>query len=140
MTIEIKLTGAAEVRKQLKVVPKELRSALRAEVKTLGASLVSEMRERSSWSTRIPRAINVQIKYGRTAGVIVRVNDRTAPHAYLYEQAKFRHPLFGDREHWYAYPNPKIARPARQFFYISARGKMDELRMATQAALVAALK
>lgn len=87
----------------LRAIPREVRSALAPLLKRAGEAAAARARGNASWSTRIPGAVRVQVRYGRVrTGVLLRVRAATAPHARPYEglgvQGTFRHPLFGDWE------------------------------------------
>ncbi len=55
----------------------------------------------AGFSRRIPAATGV---FGDVAGVAVVTDGAVAPNAAPFEFAE-RHPLFGDREHWYPQPH-----------------------------------
>lgn len=85
----------------LRAIPREARRDLTPVLKRAGEGAAAQARANASWSTRIPGAIRVQVRYGRVrTGVLVRVAARLAPHARAYEglgvPGSFRHPLFGD--------------------------------------------
>lgn len=93
-------------------VPDDLRRKLRPRLREAGRLVADDAKLRAAWSKRIPRAIKVSTSFTRTRpGVSVIVDRKTAPHARPYEHngqpGTFRHPLFGDREHWYS----QAARP-----------------------------
>ena len=62
-------------------------------------------RELAAWSEQIPGAIQVTVS-GNTAEISC-----DAPPAYPAE-TRARHPLFGDREHWYGPPGAPFLGPA----------------------------
>ena len=79
---------------------KNLRDVLQREV-------VPAAQQKASWSSQIPRAIKPMVQAKRLG---VRVSAKQARHARPYEGLQaglrprsggFRHPLFGDRSHWY---------------------------------------
>ena len=59
----------------------------------------------SSWSSQTPASIGVEVA-GKTATI-----SADAPPARPAE-LRLRHPLFGDREHWYGPPGEKFLAPA----------------------------
>lgn len=101
--------------KDLGKIPADYRKEVRPELRKAAQPLVAKVKANASWSSRIPKATKLSISLaGRHPGVRVVVNETKAPHAYYYEndgkQGTFRHPLFGNRSHWY----PQRARP---FFF-----------------------
>jgi hypothetical protein len=101
--------------KDLGAIPKDYRKEVRPELRKSAQPLVAKVKSNASWSTRIPKATKLSISLaGRKPGVRVVVNETKAPHAYYYEndgkQGTFRHPLFGNRRHWYS-------QRARPFFF-----------------------
>ena len=58
-----------------------------------------------SWSAKIPPSISVEV-HGKTATI-----SADAPNARPAE-LRLRHPLFGDREHWYGPPGAPFLAPA----------------------------
>jgi hypothetical protein len=88
-------------------IPLELRRELRPAIGRAGRSLLNAARLNASWSTRIPNATRLSIRFSRGGpGVSVITDGARAPHAPLYEnqgeQGVFSHPLFGNRSHWYS--------------------------------------
>lgn len=113
-----------ELVKELRKVPQELKRELRPGLRAAGRVVADDAKRRASWSSRIPRAIRVSTTFGkRNAGVSVVVNKNKAPHARPFEHGgrsgKFRHPRWGDREHWYS-------QTARPFLYPALLAKGDE--------------
>lgn len=85
----------------LRAIPREVRAELTPLLKRAGESAAAQARGNASWSTRIPGAIRVQVRYGRVrTGMLLKVSAAMAPHARAYEglgrPGLFRHPLFGD--------------------------------------------
>jgi hypothetical protein len=66
-------------------------------LKEAGVLIAGIARGNAGFSTRIPASIRVG---GGRSGIVVRAGSVKAPHAYAFELGK-RHPLFGDRSHWY---------------------------------------
>jgi hypothetical protein len=89
---------------QLRDVPTELRPELRRNIIDAGELIASTARVNFSWSTRIPDAISVRVRFGTGSAVQVVINAQKAPHARAYEGigqrgGTFRHPVFG-RDVW----------------------------------------
>lgn len=80
----------------------ELRKALRPALKSAVEPIAADARGRASWSTRIPRAISVSVRFSRDPGVLIRVRRAAAPHGRAYEgitgAVLFQHPVFGHRD------------------------------------------
>lgn len=97
------LGGDEDIRRLIRdlgKIPPSLRKSLRPAIRAAAQPIVSDARQRASWSTRIPGAIKVSQTFsGRRAGVRIVVSSRRAPHARAYEgiggQRVFRHPVFG---------------------------------------------
>lgn len=86
-------------------IPKEMRRMLRPGLRKAGGRVLTRARSNASWSTRIPGATRIAVKFaGREPGVSIVTNAKRAPHARPYEgitgEATFRHPVFGNREVW----------------------------------------
>ncbi len=104
-------------------LPPDLRRELRPAIKRGAQPMLAAMHSNASWSSRIPPATKLTSKLsGSGAGVSIKVNRRTAPHARVYENQGangiFRAPLFGDRERWYPHRARPFFKPA-----IDAHGK-----------------
>lgn len=84
----------------LQDLPDELHKEVRAMLRPLGQDLLREsMANAAAWSSRIPRALSMQVQL-RTdrPGIVIRASLAKAPHARAYEgllDDAFRHPLFG---------------------------------------------
>jgi hypothetical protein len=105
-------------------VPDDLRKRLRPKLREAGRIVADDAKLRSSWSTRIPRAIRVATSFTKTRpGVSVIVNKNKAPHARPFEHGgdpgTFRHPVFGNREVW-------VSQRARPFLEPALEAKGDE--------------
>lgn len=101
------------------------RRNLQTRMATLAGPVLADAQSRASWSSRIPGAISVRAVTDTTrgrVGVQLRVSVAAAPHARAYEGLAnsrsradfFRHPLFGDRDHWYSQKTRPYALPAVQ--------------------------
>jgi hypothetical protein len=98
------------------LMPQTLRKELRPALRNGAKPMLMAARRNARWSSRIPRNTKLTTKLSRSAtAVTIAVNVRKVPHAPLYEGPRdFRHPLFGDREHWYTQvPRPFLG-PAFQ--------------------------
>jgi len=89
--------------KDLDGIPKELRKAMRPALKAAAEPIVQDAKSRASWSTRIPRAISLSVRFSaRNPGVSIRVRRGAAPHGRAYEgitgASDFVHPVFGHRD------------------------------------------
>ncbi len=102
----------------LQAIPREVRTELTPVLKRAGESVAADARARASWSTRIPGAVALSVRYGqRRTGVLLRVSAARAPHARAYEglgrPGNFRHPRFGDRDaEWVTQARRPYAWPA----------------------------
>jgi len=101
-------------------VPAETRARMVPKLMQGGQLIQQRAQEHASWSSRIPGAISVKASISASGGVVVAVDTTAAPHARPYEGRSsggrggfFRHPLFGDREHWYDQATRPFLRPAR---------------------------
>ncbi|WP_433225604.1 HK97 gp10 family phage protein [Actinomadura formosensis] len=119
-------------------IPPELRRQLRPGLRTAGRIVADQAKINAAWSTRIPKAIKVSVRFSGTPGVRVRVDRRKAPHGRPYEHGgrpgTFRHPYFGDRRRWYSqrarpFLAPAVAskgrRAAREIDRVVARVTRD---------------
>jgi hypothetical protein len=102
----VKVSGNARVTVAgLKATSRALKSAgsgaaagdLGKRLKEAGDFVAAIARRKASFSSRIPGSIKV--RGGRT-GVSIVAGSAKAPHAEAFELGK-RHPLFGNRQHWY---------------------------------------
>nr|BFF17134.1 hypothetical protein GCM10025730_06550 [Promicromonospora thailandica] len=74
-------------------------------MRAAGQEMFSDARGDASWSSRIPGSLSLRVSLGGSRpGIAIRASLKSAPHARVYEGLlgdTFRHPLFGDRDHWY---------------------------------------
>jgi hypothetical protein len=107
----------------------ELAVELRTNLRAAGNIIAEDARSRASFSTKIPGSIKVRVS---AATVSIVAGGPKAPDAAPYEnegnEGDFRHPLFGDREHWYS-------QKARPFLHPA----VEHGRAAAQAAAIDAL-
>lgn len=106
-----------ELIRDLRKVPKDARKGLRVEIRQKGQGVLRLGRSNASWSTRIPRATKLSVRFGKNGpGVSIVTSGQRAPHAALYENngrpGSFRHPLYGNRSHWYSQPARPYLGPA----------------------------
>lgn len=93
-------------------IPPDIRQELRPRLRKIGEKALLQAKANASWSTRIPAATRLQVSLSKSsAGIALVVNSKRAPHARYYENdgkpGTFRHPLFGNRKHWFT----QAARP-----------------------------
>ncbi len=98
-------------------MPLDMRRQLRKDITKVGKPVLKQIKSNAAWSTRIPRATRMAVKYGsKTSGVTIRTSGRRAPHAAPYEnegeEGIFRHPRWGHKG-----PGDWIPQQARPFFY-----------------------
>lgn len=112
-------------------LPLSLRKEIREGARTIGQPVLDEVRRRASWSTRIPAATRISVRFGKaTAGVTIRTSAKKAPHARPYEHGGdpgvFRHPVNRPAKRR---RKPWVAQQARPFFtpgVLASQGKVAE--------------
>lgn len=108
--------------KELDGIPKELRQQLRPALRAAAEPVVQDARGRASWSTRIPRAISMSVRFSRDPGVIIRVRGSVAPHGRAFEgitgASDFIHPVFGHRDR-------EVAESTRPYLEPAVRAAAD---------------
>lgn len=136
----VEYSSVRDMSRALGRVPITLRRELRPALRASGEQMRSEMRERASFSSRIPGAIRLTTRFSaKGGGVRLTVDGRQAPHARVLEQGNlrgrsshFRHPVFGDRETW-------VTQPRRPFFFpalVAGRSRMkDQISGAVRTSL-----
>jgi hypothetical protein len=80
----------AKVSDEIKATEKKFVAAARKRIRTAinesGADLVSAMRGRASWSSRIPGAVKLSVRFGaKASSVRIEVDHNKAPHARALE-------------------------------------------------------
>lgn len=114
-----------ELIKDLGEIPRAVQRELRPAFRQAAKPAVARIRQNASWSSRIPAAVKVSTSFGRTPGVMIRVDSKKAPHARPIEHdgqpGMFRHPVYGNREVW-------RDQPARPFFYRGVETTADQIR------------
>lgn len=86
-------------------VPAEARRQMTKKLIRAVGPMVTDAKDRASWSSRIPPAITVRTRYsGSRPGVSIRVRAALAPHARPYEgltgYRTFRHQVYGHSDRW----------------------------------------
>src|SRR4051794_36393429 len=115
MTERVTIDGYSKLLRDLKKLAPEVDKELRTGLRALGTTVATSAKQNAGRSKRIPSAIGVSVT---NKGAAVKVNRRKAPHGSLYERGSkgnrgaIRHPLFGNREHWYATPTRPFIKPA----------------------------
>jgi prophage DNA circulation protein len=112
-----------------------MRKNIRAAVAESGAELLQAMREKASWSKRIPAATSIATAFStRAASVRIKTDKKKAPHARPYEMGskaggggQLRHPVFG-RKTW-------VVENTRPFFFAAVEAKTTEIDAKMQAAV-----
>lgn len=130
----------SEIRKliaDLGKVPAELRTELRPAIQRAAQEVLAEARSRASWSSRIPGATRIAIRFtGKAAGASVVVSAARAPHGRPYEHlgagGTFRHPVYG-RDTW-------VTQRARPFLFPAAAAKREAVARAIDQAVEQALR
>ncbi len=114
---------ARQLRKADPVVAKKLRGG----VKEAGELVADRARELSSFSTKIPGTIRTRAV--ATTVTIVAGNDKV-PQAALFERATgWRHPLFGNKKHWYDEGPRRFLQPALDDKAVEAQRKIIDAVM-----------
>ncbi len=120
--VGIYATGVAELRRALREFTPAVRKSFDRRLKDIARSAADDARARASWSKKIPPGITSgatnrgpYIRYRGTAPTIGRLDEL---------RAAWRHPLFGDRMHWYAQRGRKFLQPAAE-----AKGEVLERDM-----------
>lgn len=95
-------TNYQQVQRQLRATAPAVRKALNRDLRGYALVVAGQAKRNASWSAQIPKSIGVTVTSRYAA---VRVRGTLGP---LYERGgkgrgstEWRHPLFGDRDHWY---------------------------------------
>lgn len=111
----------SQLARDLHRMPAATKRRMRKTFSDAAQPMLSDAKQRASWSSRIPGAISVQVTSTDVRlGVVLRISAAAAPHARPYEGmgtgGSFRHPVYGNRENWvsqatrpYAWPAVKAA-------------------------------
>jgi hypothetical protein len=121
---------------QLRAVPAEAKRDVRKAIVEATADIRTDMARRASWSSRIPAAIGMRVRFS-AATVQIRVDSRRAPHARPYEGlssrgGSFRHPVYGHTDRW-------VSQSARPFFFPAIDGHRKAVRDAVERAVFKSL-
>jgi len=112
----------------LKAMSTEVRREIRPALRKIARPMIKDAKDNADWSSRIPGAIRLSVL---KRGVSIRVSRRKAPHARAYEgiagRKTFRHPVFGDREHWVEQKTRPFLDPAVQAHAHKIRPAMVEI-------------
>ena len=105
-----------ELIRDLGRIPADARRYVRPALAGSGRDVLNRARANASWSTRIPAATRLSIRFTRNPGVDVITDGRRAPHAHVYENegrpGRKSHPLFGNRDHWFRFQARPYLAPA----------------------------
>lgn len=107
-------------------------AALRKNLKAAAEPMAAQVRANASWSTRIPDAVGVQVRFtGKNkVGVSIFVSRKKAPHARPIENGgrggTFTHPAFGQGS---------VEQPARPFFFNQLANQMPAVQKAVVDAM-----
>lgn len=123
---------------------KKMVTALRKNLKAAADPMKRQVQANASWSTRIPGAVGVQVRFtAKRVGVSVFVSRKKAPHARPIENSgkagTFKHPVFGRttrRGNRYV----TAIQPARPFFFSEMAQHMPEVEKACAEAVEDAAK
>lgn len=106
----------AELIRDLENIPRDARRYVRPALAGAGRDLLNRARSNASWSTRIPAATRLSIRFARNPGVDVITDGRRAPHAHVFENqgrpGRKAHPLFGNRSYWFRFAARPYLAPA----------------------------
>lgn len=102
--------------RDLEQVPRATWRGLRPAIVGAGGDVLRRARLNASWSSRIPGATRLSVRFSRNPGIDVITDGRRAPHASVYENegkpGVLAHPRFGDRSHWYRFAARPYLGPA----------------------------
>jgi len=130
-------TGKDFVRLELDLrdVPTQLRKMLDRRLRSVGDVTVAAVRRHASWSSRIPGAVHLRVRFtGKDPGLLIYVDAAAAPHARPYEgllKDSFRHPVFGDVDVW-------VSQDVRRFVWPGVQETQQQVADAVDEAIAAA--
>jgi hypothetical protein len=105
-----------ELIRDLEKIPRAVQRRLRPAIIGAGGDVLRRARLNASWSSRIPGATRLSVRFSRNPGIDVITDGRRAPHASVYEnegrEGMKAHPLFGNRRHWYRFAARPYLAPA----------------------------
>ena len=124
--IGIYATGIRELRRALREFTPEVKRSFDRRLRDIAKNAAQDAKDRASWSQKIPPGITAgvtnrgpYIRYRAAAPTIGRLNEL---------RTTWRHPLFGNREHWYTQRGRKFLQPA-------AEAKGDVIQEEMEAAI-----
>lgn len=131
----IRVEGLRELQRALHKFAPDVHKSFRKRLREIARAVAADAKGRASWSHRIPGAIQ---PFVTMKAVGVRVRAAKAAHGPLYEggdsgrRASFRHPLFGDRRHWYTQRTRPFLHPAvearQRFIHAEAIKAVEEAK------------
>lgn len=138
---KVEYSAVSDLVKAYGRLPESLRKEIRPQLRAGAQHIVTDMKQRASYSRRIPRAIRMTIAFGgKRTGVNIRVSAKQAPHARVLEQGNdgrrsthFRHPVFGNRDVW-------VSQPRRPFFFPAIAAGRKQVRKNISDAVRASLR
>lgn len=98
-------------------IPADLKKALRPVLRQTAQPALRAVKDKASWSSRVPAATRLQVSLaGKRPGVAIVVDRKKAPHARNWEHdgraGRTRWPVFGNREVWAQAPSRPFLTPA----------------------------
>ncbi len=105
-------------------MPQDLAKEVRPRLKRTGEGALRDVKSNASWSTRIPGATRISVRFSKKwSGVGIVTNKNKAPHARPIENAgntgTFRHPVFGT-DRWVTQEARPFQAPAAEKWHASA--------------------
>ena len=133
MGLTVDASELSVIADRLAMVPPEMNAELRPALAAVGADVKRAAAGNASWSSRIPAALRVRVRFGtRNPGVFVFADSARAPHARPYEgmtgRNPFRHPVFGNTEAW-------VNQAARPFLAPALKANESVVKAAMQEAV-----
>lgn len=123
----IEFSSVRQLAREFGTVPIELRRELRPRMRAAGSQVRAGIQSAAGeFSSRIPGAVRMTTSFAsKTGGVRIYVDSKAAPHARPIENlgraGTFRHPLWGDREHW-------VSQQAHPFFFPTVKRSAPRVR------------
>lgn len=110
--IGIYATGVAELRRALREFTPAVKKSFDRRLRDIAKDAAEDARARAAWSKKIPPGITSgvtnrgpYIRYRAAAPTIGRLEEL---------RETWRHPLFGNRQHWYTQRGRKFLQPAAE--------------------------
>lgn len=108
--LRVEVVNYRTLQRELKVADVAVQKNLNKSLKVMAPEVAAVARADASWSQKIPPQI---VPMATTTGAGIRVKRKPNPLAVLNERpGGFRHPLFGNRDHWYTQKTKPAVRPA----------------------------